>query len=752
MLSPTEETITDIKSATAGFDLIFSNELEKAESLFGNGDSALHLLGSGACAFLRAALSLETGLITEASSLLEQAEAGAKKQLKNAKNLRQASRFPSATEWELVYSDCVILLGLNYALSESYYGYLQCLYSLNNAHSRYTKLYKIVFPNGLDAYDTPTPSIPSSRQGSLLSIAAHQALSSPSPSTPASTISSISSKSIGFLGRLGLSRAATPSGASTPTSIAPPTEDGPIEDLIISGTAFGYGLFNLVLSLLPAKVKSVVGFFGFNHDRKLALRALAVSASGNDVHSVFAGLTLMTYYGVVLLMSGYQADEKYILKQYRSIVDKLENKYPTGTLWILNRAKIHRMSGDPESAIKSLQAGLSPDRTSVFLQADAVLVFELAWVYLAQRRYEDAANMFMQMTEINTWSHATYYFMAAGCHWSLGNLREAQRLLDATPAQIEKRKIGNKDLPTEVYIKKKLAFWKAKHLRRTGSEEDWVQSISISPAEEMAIFWNTHGRITPAVAEAHIIELLSLSPPVTLPTPFVSTPSPPSNVNGNDSSGDPDAPTPVHTSTTLDTPDEHALRALLLGIMHRTTGHPSEARAFLHDAHTRHAKIPSSGSTWIGGVALFERAVLELREAQRLENEDIDNLLRESENGRENEKGSVRSSSSSSSLSDGEAGGRREKSVYGTPASRGDGEKRNGGRGPVDLRVHVGAALGLGEKTRARWVKVLKEAGALLDAAVGLSGSEVDLSSRLESRIAMTRDEIALKRDTLGRR
>jgi hypothetical protein len=59
MLSQTEETIADIKSATAGFDLLFSNELEKAENVFGNGDSALHLLGSGACAFLRAALSLE---------------------------------------------------------------------------------------------------------------------------------------------------------------------------------------------------------------------------------------------------------------------------------------------------------------------------------------------------------------------------------------------------------------------------------------------------------------------------------------------------------------------------------------------------------------------------------------------------------------------------------------------------------------------------------------------------------------------
>jgi len=125
----------------------------------------------------------------------------------------------------------------------------------------------------------------------------------------------------------------------------------------------------------------------------------------------------------------------------------------------------------------------------------------------------------------------------------------------------------------------------------------------------------------------------------------------------------------------------------------------------------------------------------------------------------ENEKASsvVSSGSSSSSLSDGEVGGGGNVgNVYGHGAAAGagagdGGEKRgNGERRTLDLRVHVGTALGLGETTRARWVKVLKEAGTLLDAAMGLSGSEVDLSSRLESRIAMTRDEIALKRDMLG--
>ena len=224
----------------------------------------------------------------------------------------------------------------------------------------------------------------------------------------------------------------------------------------------------------------------------------------------------------------------------------------------------------------------------------------------------------------------------------------------------------------------------------------------------MAIFWNTHGRITPQVAQAHISELLSLSPPPTLPSPITPTvPSSPS----------------THARAPLETPDEHALRALLLGITHRAAGLPAEARRFLRDAHARHARIPSTGSSWIGGVALFELAVLELREAQRGEREG------EGEGEGEGESGS---GSGTSSSEEGHAGG---------------------GGGVRELRLRVDAlALGIGgqPEARARWEKVLKDATALLDSAMSLSGAEVDLSSRLESRIAMLRDEIALKREMIG--
>ena len=48
----------------------------------------------------------------------------------------------------------------------------------------------------------------------------------------------------------------------------------------------------------------------------------------------------MSYYGVVLLLAGYQADEMHIMKQYKAIVEKVSGRFPLGSLWILNRVNI----------------------------------------------------------------------------------------------------------------------------------------------------------------------------------------------------------------------------------------------------------------------------------------------------------------------------------------------------------------------------------------------------------------------------
>jgi tetratricopeptide (TPR) repeat protein len=391
----------------------------------------------------------------------------------------------------------------------------------------------------------------------------------------------------------------------------------------------------------------------------LALQALAVSAARSDIHSVFAGLVLMTYHGVVLLLSGYQADEAHIIKQYKAIVSRVDGRYPDGSLWILNKAKIQRMTYDTEGAIETLRDGLKPERKKSFPQADTLLTFELAWTLLSHRRYEETAKQFLDITRLNSWSHATYYFIAAGCYFSLKDHNRAQNLLDKIPDQLDKRKLSGRDMPTETFIKKKLAFYKRKQARLGGDESRFVEAIRISPAEEIAIFWNTHARIESSVAIAHIQEWSSLTPAITgiesryLATPVLKT--------QNDD---------------LDTVDELAIRSLLLGIVHRTLAEYAAARAFLLDALKRAPDVEVS--SWVGGVSAFELAVLDLKEA------DVK---------------------------------------------------------AVDMKP---------EEAMSMWEGVLTGAGEKLDQAYTMSTKQTDLSSRLDSRIVMLRDEISDKRGLLG--
>ena len=79
-----------------------------------------------------------------------------------------------------------------------------------------------------------------------------------------------------------------------------------------------------------------------------------------------------------------------------------------------SQAKLSLFTYKSQEAIKTLQGALTPGASSGFIQADALLVFELAWALLAEARYSEAADAFLRMTKMNAWSHATYRTLALG--------------------------------------------------------------------------------------------------------------------------------------------------------------------------------------------------------------------------------------------------------------------------------------------------------------------------------------------------
>lgn len=98
-------------------------------------------------------------------------------------------------------------------------------------HLPYHRLYKIVFPGGVDNYATPATSKAPSPSPSIRSDTSSTHTTKPTPSRGGSGF-------FGSIGRLGGSFL-SPGGASPTANPVASTPDGPVEELIMSGTAFG---------------------------------------------------------------------------------------------------------------------------------------------------------------------------------------------------------------------------------------------------------------------------------------------------------------------------------------------------------------------------------------------------------------------------------------------------------------------------------------------------------------------------------
>jgi hypothetical protein len=106
----------------------------------------------------------------------------------------------------------------------------------DESQSAFTRrLFKTVFPNGLDN-DSPASRAPSRKPSSIsLSVPVSEVTSQ----VPSPTPSGASTPKSGFFSRWGSSKLSVPSAPPSPTPSVQSFEDGPIEDLIMSGVAFG---------------------------------------------------------------------------------------------------------------------------------------------------------------------------------------------------------------------------------------------------------------------------------------------------------------------------------------------------------------------------------------------------------------------------------------------------------------------------------------------------------------------------------
>ncbi len=301
-----------------------------------------------------------------------------------------------------------------------------------------------------------------------------------------------------------------------------------IDEFIESGSNLCFGALQVVLSLLPSGLGSVLSIIGLKGDREEGLKMLWKSALTRNIHGGLALLALLLFYDGPFQFSdiniqdaidadGVQLKEKEtksanddfpfdVMKPGHVLEEtllKASNLFPNCALWILEEARMLASKLKLHDSIKLMDSVTKPIQTA---QIEALFIFDRNLWLLFTHQYDRAAEDFIKLIDINTWSHALYMFFAGSCHVDQyrkflkeGNLTEAENYkklandcLVNAPDLIGKKKWGSKMMPFDVFLSRKINYWK----KVAETEKiDFVDAIGTSPIHELMYFYNGFSRL-----------------------------------------------------------------------------------------------------------------------------------------------------------------------------------------------------------------------------------------------------------------
>ncbi|KAL6933161.1 related to Mitochondrial outer membrane protein IML2 [Hanseniaspora guilliermondii] len=315
-----------------------------------------------------------------------------------------------------------------------------------------------------------------------------------------------------------------------------------IDEFIESSAGLCYGIIQLILSILPPAVTSVLNAFGFNINKMEGLQLLWDVVNERNIFSGLSLGTLVIYYHgpfkfidnnfnipikdkkvESLIHPGHKLDEMILKATY---------VFPDSSLWILQEAIVLSSKGELKKALDVINQKDIQD--TKMLQIKAQLVFCRALLYCFNFDYEKAAEDFIYLLEINEWSHAFYTYFAGCCYLEAyrictilersqdePNKQDPERKLlkkfssdnstidlakkdyykkkclecmERAPTLLHTKTFMSNNLPFDKFMLRKLKQFKSIQ-SKLGSKVDFINSIPSSPVLELTYLYDGFNRM-----------------------------------------------------------------------------------------------------------------------------------------------------------------------------------------------------------------------------------------------------------------
>ncbi|XP_058887747.1 tetratricopeptide repeat protein 39B-like isoform X1 [Acipenser ruthenus] len=244
------------------------------------------------------------------------------------------------------------------------------------------------------------------------------------------------------------------------------------------GVNLGIGAFNLMLSLLPARVLRLLEFIGFSGNREFGLSQLREGASSHSLRAILSVLTLLLYHTYVALILGCGEGN---LVEAEALLEPYLKKFPNGSIILFYTARIAVLKGNFEKAEVKFQDCIASQQE--WKQIHHLCYWELMWCHTFQQNWLEAYRYADLLCKESKWSKAIYVFQKAAILSMLPGEVVTQTGENVTELfkQVEglKQKIAGKSIPTEKFAVRKSRRYSAPKPVKL-----------VVPALEMMYVWN----------------------------------------------------------------------------------------------------------------------------------------------------------------------------------------------------------------------------------------------------------------------
>lgn len=253
-------------------------------------------------------------------------------------------------------------------------------------------------------------------------------------------------------------------------------EDKESQSHFASGVYMGMGSFNLLISLLPSRVITLLEFVGFKGDMNVGLEELKRGAQTAGLRQPLCVMALLGYHLILSHFLGRDTN----LTFCSEMIDQELLRYPDGVWFLFFKGRLEFLKGNLTNSVDWYQRSI--ESQDVWKPFHHICYWDLLWVNCIQMNWRQAIVYCVKLLDESNWSRTIYCYENAAIMLQLAdNLTQTESKIASShfkKASLYKQRFAGKSLPMEKFV-----IRRCERFREQGNK-------LLCPAIEMMCLWN----------------------------------------------------------------------------------------------------------------------------------------------------------------------------------------------------------------------------------------------------------------------